>query len=79
MLNYYKENSLTQDMMFVGAPTESMTLYMNYLKDLQNETFVKIITGEAPIEAFDTFVENFYANGGDMITEEVNAWYASTK
>lgn len=79
MLNYYKENNLTQNMMFVGAPTESMTLYMSYLKDLQNETFVKIITGEETIDAFDRFVENFYANGGDAITEEVNEWYASLK
>lgn len=79
VLNYYQENNLTQDMMFVGAPTESMTLYMSYLKDLQNETFVKIITGEETIDAFDQFVENFYANGGDAITEEVNAWYASLK
>lgn len=79
VLNYYKENNLTQDMMFVGAPTESMTLYMSYLKDLQNETFVKIITGEETIDAFDRFVENFYANGGDAITEEVNEWYASLK
>lgn len=79
VLNYYQENNLTQDMMFVGAPTESMTLYMSYLKDLQNETFVKIITGEETIDAFDRFVENFYANGGDAITEEVNAWYASLK
>ena len=52
---------------------------LELLKDLQNETFVKIITGEETIDAFDRFVENFYANGGDAITEEVNEWYASLK
>ena len=40
---------------------------------------VKIISGEETIDAFDRFVENFYANGGDAITEEVNEWYASLK
>ena len=40
---------------------------------------MKIITGEETIDAFDRFVENFYANGGDAITEEVNEWYASLK
>ena len=79
VLNYYKENGLTQDQMFVGAPTETMTYMMSTLEDLQDETFVKIILGEEPIDAYDTFVENFLAMGGEQITAEVNEWYASVK
>lgn len=31
------------------------------------------------IDAFDKFVEDWYAQGGDKITEEVNEWYQSVK
>ncbi|MFR6469864.1 MAG: hypothetical protein ACLUQB_11060 [Lachnospiraceae bacterium] len=34
---------------------------------------LKIIIGEEPIEAFDTFVEEWNAEGGAEITEEVQA------
>lgn len=77
VLNHYKENNLTQDNMFVGAPTETMTSRMSTLQDLQDEVFVKIILGESPIEAFDQFVNDFNALGGEQITAEVNEWYAS--
>ena len=32
---------------------------------------------QEPIEAFDTFVENWKAQGGDIITEEVTEFYNS--
>ena len=70
VLNHYKENNLTQDNMFVGAPTETMTSRMSTLQDLQDEVFVKIILGESPIEAFDQFVNDFNALGGEQITAE---------
>ncbi len=38
---------------------------------LEEETFAKIITGKAGIEAFDSFVEEWKASGGDEITKEV--------
>ena len=50
-----------------------------YLDKLEEETFVKIIMGTESIDAFDTFVDNWYANGGTEITEEVNAWYQSVQ
>lgn len=79
VLNYYKENNLTQDQMFVGAATETMTYMMSTLDDLRDEAFVKIILGEEPVDAYDTFVENWMAMGGEQITAEVNEWYASVK
>lgn len=44
---------------------------------MENETFMKIIMNQEPIEAFDTFVENWKAQGGDIITEEVTEFYNS--
>ncbi len=40
------------------------------------ECLAKIVIGEWPIERFDEFVEEWYAVGGDVVTERVRAWYA---
>ena len=63
----------------MGAPTETMTSRMSTLEDLQDEVFIKIILGEESIDAFDKFVSDFYALGGEAITKDVNDWYASVK
>ena len=75
----YRDKNMTQDNLFVGAPTETMTSKMSTLQDLQDEVFIKIILGEEPIDAFDKFVEDFNTLGGADITREVNEWYASVK
>jgi putative aldouronate transport system substrate-binding protein len=49
------------------------------LAKLRDETFVKIVMGKLPIEAFDDFVKEWKAKGGDQITKEVNDWYKSQK
>ncbi|WP_281426275.1 hypothetical protein [Paenibacillus agaridevorans] len=41
--------------------------------------FNEIIYGKKPIDAFDQFVSDWKAGGGDKMTEEVNAWYDSAK
>ena len=50
-----------------------------YLHKLEIETFAQIIMGTQPITAFDEFVTNWSANGGEDITKEVNDWYNSNK
>ncbi len=42
------------------------------LQRLEDETFLKIILGGAPLEAFDQFVQEWKAQGGGEITREVN-------
>lgn len=64
---------------FAGAATPTMTEKGAYLDKLRQETFSQIIMGTLPIEAFDTYVENWYANGGTQITAEVNEWYEASK
>jgi multiple sugar transport system substrate-binding protein/putative aldouronate transport system substrate-binding protein len=40
---------------------------------MEDETFLKIILGTAPIDSFDQFVTDWKAQGGDEITAEVQA------
>ena len=46
---------------------------MGESEEKEDEIFLKIIIGEAPLSAFDTFVEEWKAEGGDEITAEVQA------
>lgn len=62
---------------FAGAETATMTEKGAYLSKLQLETFTQIIMGTKSVDAFDQFVSDWKANGGDKITEEVNEWYSS--
>jgi len=48
------------------------------LEKLETETFTRIITGDAPIEEFDKFVEQWNKLGGDQITKELNEWHKKT-
>ncbi len=75
VLNDYDEYVYEE---FVGAPTETMLLMKPNLDKMQYEVFVKIIMGD-PIEKFDQFVDDWYKQGGQKITEEVNAWYNTVK
>ncbi|MDO3409657.1 ABC transporter substrate-binding protein [Saccharibacillus sp. CPCC 101409] len=62
---------------FTGAATPTMISKWNLLRQSEMETFNKIIYGQLPIDAFDEFVANWKANGGEQITQEVNEWYKS--
>jgi putative aldouronate transport system substrate-binding protein len=64
---------------FYTTPTPTMVERSQQLDKLRNETFIKIITGNLPIDAFDKFVTDWKKQGGDLITKEVNDWYAKQK
>lgn len=55
------------------ATTPSMQSGWTALDTMQKEIFLQILTGEADISAFDEFVDNWYAQGGQNITDEVQA------
>lgn len=57
----------------IYSQTETMEKKWANLKKKEDETFLKIIIGEAPIDTFDTFVEEWKAEGGEEITAEVQA------
>lgn len=62
---------------FKGAPTRTMRTKKELLEKMEKETFSQIIYGKLPLDAFDKFVSDWKANGGDDITKEVNEWYQS--
>lgn len=70
------ENVIQNYMAFWGR-TASMPARWADLETLENETFLRIIMGEEPIEAFDAFVESWLSQGGATITEEVNVEFAA--
>lgn len=53
--------------------TESMADLKPNLDTLESTTFLKIVMGELPVDAFDQFVEDWYAQGGQTMTDEVKA------
>lgn len=46
-----------------------------HLQKLETEAFLQIIVGEKPAEYFDTFVEEWYAEGGAELTRQVQEGY----
>lgn len=55
----------------------SQDTYGDELDKLQKQTYLEIITGKKPIEAFDEFVKKWNSSGGSKLVEEANKWYQS--
>ncbi|MGO4546322.1 extracellular solute-binding protein [Paenibacillus sp. 2TAB23] len=53
------------------SQTKTMESRWSNLKKLEDETFLKIIMGAAPLDDFEKFVADWKSQGGDKITEEV--------
>jgi putative aldouronate transport system substrate-binding protein len=70
--NYFTKNNYIKDA-WGRADTPAMAANWPTLINYENETFQKIITGEQPIDYFDTFVKEWKRLGGDAVTNEVNA------
>lgn len=62
-----------------GPLTDGMEKHGAFLQKLATESYLSIIYGEKPLSYFDEFVAQFYKNGGDRITKEVNDWYKENK
>ena len=56
---------------FYNKETETMSKLWWKLEDLEKQAYLKIITGEEPIDYFDDFVDRWYKEGGRKITDEV--------
>lgn len=65
--------------LFNAAPTETMNRSWEQLQTMEKQVYTNIIYGNEPIEAFDKFVQDWKAQGGDQITQEVNEWYKTVK
>lgn len=51
--------------------TDTMRTKWANLRKLEDETFLKIIMGNEPVDSFDSFVGKWKSQGGDEITKEV--------
>jgi putative aldouronate transport system substrate-binding protein len=71
------EEFKTMDIKPIAFPytTETMELRWANLQDFEKESYYKIIMGTEPLSYFDTFVKQWYDQGGTRITAEVNAQY----
>jgi putative aldouronate transport system substrate-binding protein len=56
-------------------PTKTQALKQSNLNTLMNQMMLQIITGKQPVSYFNTFVKQWLAQGGSMITSEVNAQF----
>lgn len=56
--------------------TDSMVDYWGSLYTLQLAAYTNIITGQESVDYYDTYVAEWYAMGGQMITDELNEQYA---
>ncbi len=61
---------------FVSLPGPVMKDKVADLNKLEREMFTKIIVGQVPVDGFDGFVAQWLREGGQAVTDEVNAWYA---
>ncbi|MCM3626709.1 extracellular solute-binding protein [Paenibacillus glycanilyticus] len=59
------------DPVFYGN-TETMLKRGANLDKLENETFLRIITGASPLDEFDKFVSTWKSIGGDKVAEEIS-------
>jgi hypothetical protein len=65
--------------LFNGEPTATMKKNWEQLQTMEKQVYTNIIYGKESPDAFDKFVRDWKAQGGDEITKEVNEWYQSVK
>lgn len=65
--------------LFNTEPTETMKKNWEQLQTMEKQVYTNIIYGKEPADAFDQFVADWKAQGGDQITQEVNEWYKTVK
>lgn len=60
---------------YVALPSEGD--YKEELKTYRDETWIAIIEGELPVDYYDTYVEEYMARGGQILTDEASDWWAN--
>ncbi len=75
--NEYRDTLLPS--LFNAEPTDTMKKKWEQLQTMEKQVYTNIIYGKEDPSAFDQFVEDWKAQGGDDITKEVNEWYQSVK
>jgi len=71
----YETGNLALTTEYLGAPTARMAKILPDLQKLEQQYFDEIVSQKKPLDAFDQFVKDWKAKGGDQVTEDVNTWY----
>lgn len=79
VIDRYDQAKIGQYNMFLGPATPAMSEKLPTLKKKVYETYTKIIMGDASLNDFDKFADEFKKLGGDAIEKEVNDWYSKNK
>lgn len=63
----------------LAAALPSQAEYPELTTTWVTTNLVKLVRGDISMDQWDELVEEWYAEGGDVLTEEANAWYATVK
>lgn len=75
VMSQYKDKNYILADKNMAPPGDAMTSKYTSLYAMEMSMFAKIISGQASMDEFDSFVEEWKATGGDEITAEINDWY----
>ena len=67
-----KQGSFNEVSPFFPSNTETMNSNLADMEKLRDETFIKIVVGELPVDEFDSFVTNWNERGGTQIAAELS-------
>ena len=73
---YYDGRILLDE--YQAIPTETMTEKKELLETALNTAMEKVVMGE-DISVYEKAVKEWYQNGGQIMTDEVNAWYEANR
>ena len=70
----YVQNGQIMPSEFYGADTPEMIRKMSTLRTSEIQMILSIVSGAKELDEFDKFVADWYKQGGELITAEVNDW-----
>lgn len=73
VLHLMKEQDDYVEAAYNGIPSEEVSEASTTLKKLLVETIVKIVTGAQDVDSYDSFLDTWYAYGGQNAMDEANA------
>ena len=71
------DKDLIRSKLFVALP--SAGTYQTELDKMEDEAYIAIITGDKPVDYFDTFVEEYKKSGYEKLEKEANEWWKTMK
>ena len=72
--NKFDQGLIASDLL-VSLPSSG--IYQTELDKMEDEAFIAIITGQKPVDYFDTFVEEYKKAGYEILEKEANEWWAT--